>query len=420
MDFEKEYELESAGIDAFEFSLMDEDERREVLEDNYLDPDDFDMIDLDPEFQAWENLQNAGMDLSDLSLMDEDEKKEALENAGLNPSDYGIDSDNSAFDYLGPPPILPVSSPAPSKPPESKRKENKPAVEKVLCEKNVTLADGSSSKEKKDLKNTEPWDDSSAKGESQKTVYHLCGVRFEEADTVYSYHTNGLDVKPGDLVEVPVGHASTPKYARVVSVGDYTADAALYPIAKTKSILCKVSPESIRPPALDKPKSVETRKHIKAKKRKKQKHGLTAAVVFFLLFLLLLAGILLYEGVFSQPEPSPASSAVPTPSPKVTAVPTPKPSATPKPTPKPTATPAPSPTPTPYTGLKPTYPAYQSGNYTPSVSTPKPTPRPTPKPKPANDPYNAHDYAHPDDFYYDYYDDFWDYEDAEDYWEAHH
>ena len=91
MDFEKEYELESAGIDAFEFSLMDEDERREVLEDNYLDPDDFDMIDLDPEFQAWEDLQNAGMDLSDLSMMDEDEKKEALENAGLDPSDYGID-----------------------------------------------------------------------------------------------------------------------------------------------------------------------------------------------------------------------------------------------------------------------------------------------------------------------------------------
>lgn len=262
MDFEKEYELESAGIDAFEFSLMDEDERREVLEDNYLDPDDFDMIDLDPEFQAWENLQNAGMDLSDLSLMDEDEKKEALENAGLNPSDYGIDSDNSAFDYLGPPPILPVSSPAPSKPPESKRKENIPAVEKVLCKKNVSLADGRSSKEKKALINTEPWDDSSAKVESQKTVYHLCGVRFEEGDTVYSYHTNGLAVKTGDLVEVPVGYANTPKYARVVSVGDYTADAAPYPIAKTKSILCKVSPESIRSPALAKEQYFDTMDHF--------------------------------------------------------------------------------------------------------------------------------------------------------------
>ena len=37
-----------------------------------------------------------------------------------------------------------------------------------------------------------------------------------------------------------------------------------------------------------------------------------------------------------------------------------------------------------------------------------------------SDPFHASDYAHPDDFYYDYYDDFWDYEDAEDYWEAHH
>ena len=42
------------------------------------------------------------------------------------------------------------------------------------------------------------------------------------------------------------------------------------------------------------------------------------------------------------------------------------------------------------------------------------------KKKSSSDPYHASDYAHPDDFYYDYYDDFWDYEDAEDYWEAHH
>ena len=39
MDYEDmESELEMAGIDPFEFSLMDEDERRKVLEDNYLDP----------------------------------------------------------------------------------------------------------------------------------------------------------------------------------------------------------------------------------------------------------------------------------------------------------------------------------------------------------------------------------------------
>ena len=48
MDYEDmESELEMAGIDPFEFSLMDEDERREVLEDNYLDPWDFEDFDLE-------------------------------------------------------------------------------------------------------------------------------------------------------------------------------------------------------------------------------------------------------------------------------------------------------------------------------------------------------------------------------------
>ena len=48
MDYEEmESELEMAGIDPFEFSLMDEDERREVLEDNYLDPWDFEDFDLE-------------------------------------------------------------------------------------------------------------------------------------------------------------------------------------------------------------------------------------------------------------------------------------------------------------------------------------------------------------------------------------
>ncbi|MCR5088709.1 MAG: hypothetical protein K6C08_04255 [Oscillospiraceae bacterium] len=37
----------------------------------------------------------------------------------------------------------------------------------------------------------------------------------------------------------------------------------------------------------------------------------------------------------------------------------------------------------------------------------------------ASDPYHASDYAHPEDFYDWYYDDFYDYEEAEEYWEAH-
>lgn len=35
-------ELESAGVDADELALMDDDERAEALEDAGLDPDDFD------------------------------------------------------------------------------------------------------------------------------------------------------------------------------------------------------------------------------------------------------------------------------------------------------------------------------------------------------------------------------------------
>lgn len=37
----------------------------------------------------------------------------------------------------------------------------------------------------------------------------------------------------------------------------------------------------------------------------------------------------------------------------------------------------------------------------------------------ASDPFHASDYTHPEDLYEWFYDDFWDYEDAEEYWEAH-
>lgn len=44
-EFEKDYEeteLELAGIDPEELEYMDDDERREILEDAGLDPDDYD------------------------------------------------------------------------------------------------------------------------------------------------------------------------------------------------------------------------------------------------------------------------------------------------------------------------------------------------------------------------------------------
>ncbi len=59
-----------------------------------------------------------------------------------------------------------------------------------------------------------------------------------------------------------------------------------------------------------------------------------------------------------------------------------------------------------------------------TTAKPKTTTKATAKPKTTSapkksDPYNASDYSHVDDFYYDHYDDFFDYEDAEEYFDAH-
>jgi len=43
LDSEQEEQLEEAGIDAFEFEMMDDDEKIEVLEEAGLDPFDFDI-----------------------------------------------------------------------------------------------------------------------------------------------------------------------------------------------------------------------------------------------------------------------------------------------------------------------------------------------------------------------------------------
>lgn len=88
MDFDREYELENAGIDAFDFALMDEDERAETLRDAGLDPDDYDGVEFDSSFDAWSALQDNGLSLWEMDLMDEDEKKAVLEDAGLDPEDY--------------------------------------------------------------------------------------------------------------------------------------------------------------------------------------------------------------------------------------------------------------------------------------------------------------------------------------------
>lgn len=42
LDESQKSELENAGLDEFDLELLDEDERREAIEDTGLDPDDYD------------------------------------------------------------------------------------------------------------------------------------------------------------------------------------------------------------------------------------------------------------------------------------------------------------------------------------------------------------------------------------------
>lgn len=88
MSLDLESDLEDAGIDALDFSLMDEDERREALEDAGLDTDTYLDADLDSDFDAWSDLQSSGMSIQELKWMDDDERREALVNSGLDPDNY--------------------------------------------------------------------------------------------------------------------------------------------------------------------------------------------------------------------------------------------------------------------------------------------------------------------------------------------
>ena len=123
-DFYTERELEDAGVDAFEFSLMDEDERRQVLEDAFLDPDLYMDADFSSSFNAWERLQFAGMNLRDLEYMDDDERREKLEEAGLDPLDY-----EGVPHYVPRSParnsVKPVSNPAPLRSAQPKQEPSK-------------------------------------------------------------------------------------------------------------------------------------------------------------------------------------------------------------------------------------------------------------------------------------------------------
>jgi len=438
MDFDREYDLENAGIDAFDFSLMDEDERREALEDAGLDPDDYEDIEFDSSFSAWSDLQMSGSNLWELELMDDDEKRETIENAGLDPEDFDLDSSP----YVGSYPTY-SSEPHPPEPqtvatshPDSFQQKHEPD------KSSQPKANPNHSSQQNEATEVKP----------PRKIYHFCGVRFEGGSQIYSYLTGNISVRPGDTVRVPVGSSGETSVARVVSIGDYTAEAAPYPVEKTKQILSLVvsdEAKAVTKPVSERSQRVSRQSEIKTINRKMRK--LRAAIVVLSVLLLVLIAVIIYSysGTNIAPIVSPSVS-----SPRVMQTSSPVPTATPKPT----ATPTPKPTASarnsgPHVGMKlsrddglyflggggkvggvstskfrytygsKTYVVYLDNDYViqkiedylPQSSNKKSSSTP----KPTSDPYDAKSYSHPEDFYYDYYDDFWDYEDAEDYWEDH-
>ncbi len=454
MDYDDEYALEEAGIDAYDFSLMDEDEKSEALLDAGLDPEDFEDVQLSGCFSSWSVLQDHGLDLHDLELMDEDERREAIEDAGLDSDDFDLLSGSDVSLYRPP-----VSSNAPGGHSPGPEEEGTPAS-------------------------------------PSPEMHRYCIVNFPESRKGYSYLADGLDLAEGDIVIVPAGPENTPSAVRVVSVCDCTAESAPYPPERTKSVIRRAVrsesapflPEEESPvPAAASPAEAGTDSTAQPSgipsSNSQRKHSarwiLAASAV---LVLSAFAGQR-YLSVSSDHTSrtslsSPASNlsypysgitpSIPT-CPSVNRVPVL------------TAEEAAQLAGTGYNGTVPNSPAeysaleaartpctncrYRSDNGPESLCdycawmeryggglpgqkapdaaplptptpgpalkpTPRPTAKPTPKPTPKRTPrptarsrkkdeYNAGDYLHPDDFYYDHYDDFWDFEDAEDYWEEY-
>ena len=71
------------------------------------------------------------------------------------------------------------------------------------------------------------------------TIYKYCGVVFDDNTLVFHYIANDENIRPGDVVIVPVGINNEEKEATVVSVGEYLSNAVPYPIAKTKEVIRK-------------------------------------------------------------------------------------------------------------------------------------------------------------------------------------
>ena len=421
MDFDLERNLEDAGIDAFDFSLMNDDERREVLNDAGLDPNDYEDIEFEESFSAWSALQDSGTNLWELDLMDDDEKRESYENAGLSSEDYceiytSLPTKNNAL------------SEEKTETPPIERNKTKPGLLDVVM----------------------PAENDKVKPKPQ---YHICGVKFDNSAQIYSYRADGFHLAPGDMVEVPAGNRNIAKVATVILVGDYTEENAPYPVGKMKPILRRVIPGQA--PQEENTIAEERVSAVATMSGESAAHRLRSRTAILSIALVIIIGVLHYSNQEKTSKPLP-----------VTASPTIGSNVAPslKTTPKPVQTTRVAPTPQVPAGGPPIGKKLSrddslyflgGGGKIGGVSTDKfryyngseffvvyldkdyvikkveeylpakyskgtNSIKKDNEKKKSSDPYNASDYVHPDDFYYDYYDDFWDFEDAEDYWEKHH
>lgn len=73
------------------------------------------------------------------------------------------------------------------------------------------------------------------------TAWHTyCSVAFDESGRTYYYRTRNPELKPGDMVYVPVGPNHEKKAGWIVEMKNYRGRSVPYPLEKTRHILDKV------------------------------------------------------------------------------------------------------------------------------------------------------------------------------------
>ena len=82
-DLNKDGKLDLAeGFLKYQMIMGEDEEEEEIMEEEEVEEEE------DREAQLESELELFGLDRTDLEFMDEDERREAIEDAGLDPDDY--------------------------------------------------------------------------------------------------------------------------------------------------------------------------------------------------------------------------------------------------------------------------------------------------------------------------------------------